>query len=97
MKPNLEQYPHSPAGIVGQVLNDEAVLLRPEAGKVSVLNEVAARIWQLADGTRSIREIAAVITQEYQVGLDQAQADTIEFIDVMIKKGILVAKDDPKA
>lgn len=94
---NLDQYPHASPGIVGQVLNDEAVLLRPQSGKVSVLNEVAARIWQLADGTRSIGEIAGVITKEFQVDLDQAQADTLEFIGVMIQKGVLVAGDTPKA
>ncbi len=93
MRLTMEQYPRPSPGIVGQLLNDEAVLLRPEAGKVSVLNEVAARIWQLADGTRSIQQIAELVASEYQVDLPQAEADTLEFVEMLIQKGMLVAGD----
>ncbi len=97
MKPGLDQYYQPSPGTVGQLLDNEAVLLRPGAGKVSVLNDVGARIWQLADGTRSIREIALAITQEFRVDQGQAQADTIEFIELLVQKGILVAVDPPTA
>lgn len=93
MKLSIDLYPQTSPGIVGQVLDEEAVLLRPEAGKVSVLNEVASRIWQLADGSRTIGEIAEGIAEEYQVDLAQAQADTIEFVNLLITKGILVVSD----
>jgi hypothetical protein len=82
-------YVTSNPGIVGQILKQEAVLLLPTKGEVKVLNEVGARIWQLADGTRTIAEIAAVISTEYAVQPAQAEADTLAFVAELAERGIV--------
>jgi coenzyme PQQ synthesis protein D (PqqD) len=73
----------------GSVLGKEAVVVLPEQGEIKVLNEVGARMWELIDGQRALRDIAAIIAAEYAVTLEIAQADTIEFVTEMIGKGIL--------
>lgn len=47
---------------------------------VYTLSAVAARIWTLLDGSRSIDELAGVISEEYAVDAAQARADLVELI-----------------
>jgi|APLow6443716910_1056828.scaffolds.fasta_scaffold126180_2 hypothetical protein len=75
--------------VIGKMVENEAVLVLAHRGEVKVLNEVAARIWSLVDGQRSIRTIAQMISEEYQVDDIQAQADTLEFVENLEQRGIL--------
>ena len=75
--------------VIGKMVENEAVLVLAHRGEVKVLNEVAARIWSLIDGQRSIRTIAQMISEEYQVDDIQAQADTLEFVENLEQRGIL--------
>ena len=85
----LESYPHPVAEARGRVLDREAVIVLPGKGEVKVLNEVGARIWALADGSRSVREIAAVIASNYDVSPAQAEIDTMEFLNELRDKALL--------
>jgi hypothetical protein len=76
-------------GVVGQVIEGEAVLVLPERGEVKVLNPVGARIWQLADGRRTLGDIVAVICAEYAVESAPAQADVLEFAAELERKGVV--------
>ncbi len=76
-------------GVVGQVIEGEAVLVWPERGEVKVLNPVGARIWQLADGRRTMGDIVDIICTEYTVQPAQAQADVLEFAAELERKGVV--------
>jgi hypothetical protein len=76
-------------GVVGQVIEGEAVLVLPERGEVKVLNPVGARIWQLAAGRRTLGDIVAVICAEYVVEPAQARADVLEFAAELERKGVV--------
>jgi hypothetical protein len=90
MQLSLDSYPtHSP-DVIGQVVEHEAVLVLPTAGEVKVLNEVGARIWALADGTRTIREIAAIIHTEYDADAQRIEADTIAFVADLVQRNIVM-------
>lgn len=89
----LRVYPFPESGVVGRLIEGEAVLVLTSLGQVKVLNEVGARIWSLADGSRTIREIARLISAEYEVELMQAEKDTEEFILLLHQKGILGFSD----
>ena len=77
------------AGVVAHVVDGEAVLVQPDRRMVSVLNPVAARIWELADGRRTLAEIAALICEEFMVEPAQAQADVLEFAGLLQSKGLV--------
>jgi hypothetical protein len=79
---------HSPE-VVGQVIEEEAVLVHPTQGKVRVLNPVGARLWELTDGTRSLADLAGVLVAEYDVDLGQAQADVLAFCTDLVERGLL--------
>jgi hypothetical protein len=91
----LDSFPIPDSTVVGRIVDDEAVLVLPEEGQVKVLNEVGARIWTLADGSITIREIAGNICAEYRVEQTTAEEDVVDFIELMIKHGAIKLLDHP--
>jgi len=77
---SLENVPIQNPAVVGRIVNDEAVIVLPMKGQVKVLNEVGARIWSLIDGTRTVRDIIAVINTEFAVSEEEAKNDTRVFL-----------------
>jgi hypothetical protein len=90
MKPSLESCPAPAAGVVGQIVQHEAVIVLPDSSEIKVLNEVGATIWTLADGSRSVREIAAQVCQQYDVDPQQAEADVLRFVAELLQRKMLV-------
>ena len=91
----LNMVPTNQSGVVGRIVDNEAVLVLPEKGKIKVLNEVGARIWSLVDGKRSIGQIAAAICDEYQVDLPVAEADSLAFIAELAERGVVTVAPKP--
>ena len=46
-----------------RVFSGEAVIITPAENKVRMLNTVGSRVWELADGTRTVDEIAGVLAR----------------------------------
>jgi hypothetical protein len=99
---DLDQYPIPVPNVIGRVLESdtplqtEAVLVLPDKGKVKVLNELGARIWSLIDGQRSIREIALTICGEYEVELEEVEADTLQFMADLAGREVITLSAQPK-
>jgi hypothetical protein len=71
------------ADVVCRKVGAESILVpvRNNVGNldfVYTLSPVAARIWELADGTRSIDAIAAELCGEYDVGAEAAATDVAQ-------------------
>jgi hypothetical protein len=89
MELTLNSYPVPAEQARGRRLEHEAVVVLPDRGQVKVLNEVGAHIWSLADGSRSVSEIVAVICREYHVPPATAEADTLKFLAELQQKGLI--------
>ena len=66
--------------VVSRPLKPETLVIPIRAGsanlnEVYLLNETAGRIWGLLDGTRTAAQVVEIITQEYDVTTEEAQAD----------------------
>lgn len=85
----LDVIPRRVSSVTGRTLDGEAVLVHAEQKKVTVLNGVGARLWELADGQHSIAEIASVIASEYEVSEAKAEADAIAFCKDLAGRGLL--------
>jgi len=72
-----------------QIIDDEAVIIVPSEQMVNVLNPVGSRIWDLADGKRSIAEIAEILAQEFDVSYETAIEDAIEFTGELAEKKVI--------
>ena len=54
------------------------------------LNEVGSRIWELCDGTRSVREMAQALVEEFEVDLGTAERDAADFVADMLRQRLLL-------
>ena len=75
--------------VVSQRTGSEVVLVLPVQGKVKVLNEVGARMWELCDGNRHVSQIAAEVCREFAVEPAQAEADAVAFLNELLQRGVL--------
>lgn len=79
--------------VVARLIGQEYLLV-PTRGEVAemdhifVLNPVAARIWELLDGERTIAEVSASICDEFEVDPVSAQRDVVEFVDKLLNANI---------
>ncbi len=80
--------------VAWQTIDGETVLLRVKEKELLGLNEVGRRIWELADGTRSIDQIIEIMTAEYRVPADVARADSLRFIQEMNSIGAIDIRPD---
>jgi hypothetical protein len=55
-----------------------------DADSIYTLNEVAARIWELLDGSRDVEQIAETIFDEFEVSRQAAQDDAAELMEKLI-------------
>lgn len=70
-------------------LGDEAVLLDPESGNYFGLNEVAARILELATTETTVDRIVKALLDEYDVERSRLEADVSVFVQDLESKGLL--------
>ena len=59
------------------------------------LNELAAVIWRLADGSRSAAEIGQAVAAEYDVPPEAALADVLEFLTELADARFLTVRPAP--
>lgn len=72
-----------------RVLDSEALVVDPKAGLLYPLNTVAARIWELADGTRSVDAIVAVLVEEFDADEATIGSDAARFVDDLVGAGLI--------
>lgn len=61
-------------------IGDESVVLNLADGKYYGLNDMANRVWRELQQPRSIDQIAAALTAEYEVAEDQARRDVAQLL-----------------
>jgi hypothetical protein len=67
----------------GQVSSDfgeEVAILDFKAGVYYGLDDVGARVWQLVQEPREVREIRNVLLDEYEIEPDRCERDLIELL-----------------
>jgi hypothetical protein len=60
-----------------------------ETAELHSFSDVGGRIWELTDGERTVADIVAVITAEYEVEPARAEADVIGFLDELQGKRLV--------
>ena len=88
----LERCYEKDPNMVSRLIADEFILVPirrnvADLESIYTLDEVGARIWELMDGQRRVREIKDAIVEEYEVSPDVAEADLVEFIQQLEEIG----------
>lgn len=81
--------PRRQAGVASRLFNGEAVLIDPAQNKVRMLNPVGSRIWELADGSRTLAEIIDTLVAEFEVEPAQAAASVRAFVEELVARELL--------
>ena len=87
----LHDRPQRDERVVWRRGDEGVVILNPNDGQYFSLDEVAARIWELCEGDRSVAEIADVVAAEYEVEPAVVSADALEFLGELTGEGLVVA------
>ncbi len=88
-----DKYPVAHPQVAARIVDGSAVIVLADSGTVTVLNEVGTRMWELIDGTRSVRDIVKAIESEYDVSLEQAARDVDDLIQQLLEAQAIVLKD----
>lgn len=76
-------------------LGGEGVMMNIDAGAYYGMNEVANRIWTLADEPIRLSEVVDQLTAEYDVARPDCETAVLDFARAMIGDGLLRATDPP--
>ncbi len=60
-----------------------------DLNSIYTLNELGTRIWELIDGKTSIDRMIGEICEAYDVGPEEAEKDTIEFLGSLEASGLI--------
>jgi hypothetical protein len=80
-----------PPQVMSRLVDDETVLLDLESGMYFGLDGVGKLIWESVTDGKSLGEISAVITAEFEVDEAQALIDVIAFASDLVERGLLKA------
>jgi tRNA pseudouridine-54 N-methylase len=76
-------------GVVSRESDNELVVVLPEQGKFVVLNETGADVFESMDGQRTLREIAAILSEHHDVPLEQVEADVLTLAGKLLERKAL--------
>lgn len=91
-----EKYIARSSAIAARLLGGEMMVMSAVDSTFFTLNETATLIWQAADGSTPLSQIIAhQLCSEYDVDIDTAARDAMQFVDELAAHGILLASDQP--
>jgi hypothetical protein len=91
----MKGYPIKVKDTAHRTLVDEAIVVNFKKSFFYNLNQVATFIWDLCDGQHNCAQIVAALTTEFEVTPEEAARDCHEFIESLVKEGLLEWADSP--
>ena len=76
-------------GVPYQKLDEETIIVDPRTREVHLLNDTAARIWELLGAAQSIDQLTATLGEEYDAPADELRAGVEELLGGLRDKGLL--------
>ncbi len=71
--------------VIGKKVASEFMLLHLESGDYFGLNETGSEFWRLVDGRRTVKEIASLAAQTFDVSTETTQKDVLDFFKRLYK------------
>ena len=74
------------------------MVLTPMGERALVLNPVATAVWHLADGSRTLEQVAKFVAEHFSdVSTAQVNSDVAQVVQELIAAGVLEDADSPSA
>lgn len=90
-----EQYLVRSPFLAWRIIEGEAVIISPQERELHHLNEVGTEIWRVADGSRTLRQIAQELSQIYEITPEEVLPDVLAFAQELVDKGVAFLCDRP--
>jgi hypothetical protein len=81
--------------VAWRILWEETVIISPQERELHILNEVGTEIWSMADGSRTLQQIAQALSQTYEIAPEEVLPDVLALAQEMAEKGIAFLYDRP--
>jgi len=82
--------------IAARKLGDEMIVMSAVDSSLYTLNEVAAAIWQAADGRTPLETIVSnQVCEQFEISAAEAMRDAEEFVSELSTHGILLVSEHP--
>ena len=78
-------------------LGGESVILNMESGIYHGLNEVGARVWNLIEKPKTVKDIKGVLLEEYEVEADVCTKDLFSLLNDLKSAGLIKVKNETAA
>ena len=79
---------------ISRDLDGEAVILNMKSGIYCGLNEVGARIWQLIQEPKSVKDLLDTLIKEYEVEPDRCEREVLALLQRMSDNGLIEVKNE---
>jgi len=82
--------------VVAREIEGEVVIVPLAAGvgdaddELYTLNDTAIAVWRRLDGQRSLRDVVALVCDEFEVRPDEAAEDVLGLVGELARRGIVV-------
>jgi hypothetical protein len=79
------------SGLPHQKLDEETIVVDPARRQVHLLNETAARVWELCATPRSLDQLVTALADEYEVSADELRKDVGDLLASLGDRHLVVA------
>ena len=82
-------------------IGDETIIVPISSGvgdldAIYTLNDLGSRIWRLIDGATPIMDIVETIHREYEVSIEAARRDVVEFLEELALRKLITMTEDER-
>jgi len=78
-----------PANVSFSVVGEDAFLLNTQTNKYYGLEKVGARLWELLNEGKSLKDAHQIIMGEYRVDPGELEQDILELINHLMENGLV--------
>ena len=82
---------------VSSDVGGEVAILDLGSGRYYGLDAVGARVWELVQTPRTVREVEATLLSEYDVEALRCREDLVSLLDDLAGRGLLRVENEPAA
>ena len=80
------------AQVIDRAVDDETLVIHLPSGNYFSLNAVGTQVWASIDGKRTVRELAEIVSAEYDADLERVQVDVLNLINDLASEGLVLVE-----
>jgi hypothetical protein len=92
---SLKKYIVRNKDAVWRMVGNEVFIISKDGSKIHQINRVGSEIWKNSDGKLTIRQIIENVCDHFEIDAEEAQKDSVQFIENMLTKGLVALNDAP--